>query len=236
MKTRVTLEPFQIVRARRIRRAKLYRLSLGLALGAVLFLGLGGLMGCAAPQPAPLELGGQVEPPFGFTALCLREPAECGGGTDAPRLAAMSPTAWAELAAVNAHVNALPQFADGDGDFWRAAGNAGGDCEDIVLEKRRRLIALGWPAEALLIAVVREWNGEGHAVMLVLSDAGRFVLDNKSPTIDRAGDVPYLWVKLQSPRRPYVWLAASAGGGTAPVYPPQDEPAPFLAALQEAAR
>ena len=63
MKRPVTLEPFHIVRARRIRRARLYRLALGLALGGLIFAGLGGLAGCAALFLLPETLaiiGGQT--------------------------------------------------------------------------------------------------------------------------------------------------------------------------------
>lgn len=102
-----------------------------------------------------------------------------------------------------------------------------------IVRARCASAARGWPAEALLIAVLREWNGDGHAVLLVLSDAGRFVLDNKRAAIDRAGDAPYLWVKLQSPRRPFIWLSAQ-GGGQPVAEPPLGQPAPFLVATGKA--
>jgi len=242
MKTPVFIEPFQIVRRRKIRRAKLYRLSLGLALSALLFLGLGGLMGCAETGAASVDTGQQVAAPFGYVGFCVRQPAECGGGTDAPRLASMTPSAFAELDEVNRHVNALPQTSDValyDRDEWWAYPDArGGDCEDLAMMKRKLLIERGWPAEALLLAVVREWNGDGHAVLLVLSGEGQFVLDNKSPTVDRVADAPYRWVKVQSPRRPFIWVNADPGlmrtGSVS--YPPLGEKAPFLTAVQEAAR
>lgn len=44
MKKPVFIEPFAIVRARKIRHERLFRLALGLVFGAVLFLGLGGLL------------------------------------------------------------------------------------------------------------------------------------------------------------------------------------------------
>lgn len=194
------------------------------------------LSACVSPAPAPLTIGGQVATPFAYVGFCVRQPAECGGGTDAPRLVSMTPAAFAELDEINRHVNALPQIDDvalyDRDEWWAYPGSAGGDCEDLVLEKRRLLIARGWPAEALLIAVVREWNGDGHAVLLVLTEAGRFVLDNKRDVIDRAGDAPYQWVKLQSPRRPFIWLSAQ-GGGQAVREPPLGEPPPFLAFLEQ---
>jgi predicted transglutaminase-like cysteine proteinase len=48
-----------------------------------------------------------------------------------------------------------------------------------VLLKRKMLIDAGWPREALLITVVRDKKGEGHAVLTVKTDKGEFVLDNR---------------------------------------------------------
>jgi predicted transglutaminase-like cysteine proteinase len=39
------------------------------------------------------------------------------------------------------------------------------DCEDYVLLKRRMLMQAGWPREALLVTVVRDKKGDGHAVL-----------------------------------------------------------------------
>ena len=41
------------------------------------------------------------------------------------------------------------------------------------------LIQAGWPREALLITVVRDKKGEGHAVLTVKTDKGEFILDNQ---------------------------------------------------------
>ena len=37
----------------------------------------------------------------------------------------------------------------------------------------------GWPRAALLVTVVREKNGNGHAVLTVKTDKGEFILDNQ---------------------------------------------------------
>ena len=44
--------------------------------------------------------------------------------------------------------------------------------------ERRDLIEKGWPVGALLITVVRQRNGEGHAVLTVETDRGDLVLDS----------------------------------------------------------
>ena len=58
-----------------------------------------------------------------------------------------------------------------------------GDCEDYVLLKRKMLIDAGWPREALLITVVRDRKGEGHAVLTVKTDKGELVLDNQNENV-----------------------------------------------------
>ena len=64
---------------------------------------------------------------------------------------------------------------------WSYPDDGYGDCEDYVLLKRRMLIQAGWPREALLITVVRDKKGEGHAVLTVKTDKGEFILDNQNP-------------------------------------------------------
>ncbi len=53
-----------------------------------------------------------------------------------------------------------------------------GDCEDYVLLKQKLLINKGFSPADLLITVVLQPNGEGHAVLTVRTDRGDFVLDN----------------------------------------------------------
>ena len=64
-------------------------------------------------------------------------------------------------------------------DRWNYPDDGYGDCEDYVLLKRRLLIQLGWPREALLVTVVLDNEDEGHAVLTVTTDKGDYVLDNK---------------------------------------------------------
>jgi predicted transglutaminase-like cysteine proteinase len=52
-----------------------------------------------------------------------------------------------------------------------------------VLLKRRLLMRAGWPREALLVTVVRNRNDEGHAVLMVKTDRGEFILDNQADDV-----------------------------------------------------
>ena len=63
---------------------------------------------------------------------------------------------------------------------WNYPDDGYGDCEDYVLLKRRMLMQAGWPRQALLITVVRDKQGDGHAVLTVKTDKGEFILDNQN--------------------------------------------------------
>jgi predicted transglutaminase-like cysteine proteinase len=89
-----------------------------------------------------------------------------------------------------------------------------GDCEDYVLLKQRYLQDLGFPVESLLITVVLDEAGEGHAVLMVTTDKGDFVLDNRRSEVLRWSDTHYKFLKRQSQEDPRIWLALSEAGRT----------------------
>jgi len=90
---------------------------------------------------------------------------------------------------------------------WAYPDDGYGDCEDYVLLKRRMLMELGWPREALLITVVREKNGDGHAVLTVKTDRGEFILDNQNDEIVLWSESDYRFVKRQSQSDPNLWVS-----------------------------
>lgn len=189
-----------------------------------------------------IPTGQQVVPPYGFIAFCMRNPSECEGGTDRPADIAMTPERWSQLNEVNDYVNrTIPQIEDidnyGVAEKWAYPDERGGDCEDLALLKRKMLIERGWPASNLLITVVREWNGDGHAILVVRSDKGDRVLDNKNWAIVAWKDAPYTWVKQQSPKRPYIWVnldQSSFRVASNEIIPPLNAPVPFLEAAARA--
>ena len=95
-------------------------------------------------------------------------------------------------------------------EFWAYPDKIGeGDCEDLALLKRRDLIKKGWPTGALLITVVRQRNGEGHAVLTVLTDRGDLVLDNLNPRVLVWNATDYEYVKRQSEYDSGQWVAST---------------------------
>ena len=65
----------------------------------------------------------------------------------------------------------------------------------------------GWPREALLITVVRDKNGDGHAILTVKTDKGEYILDNQTDSIMLWSDTGYRFVKRQSQSDPNVWIS-----------------------------
>ena len=107
--------------------------------------------------------------------------------------------AWKDFVRINRLVNErirpmtdLEHF--GTVEKWSYPDDGYGDCEDYVLLKRRMLMEAGWPREALLITVVRDQNGDGHAVLTVKTDRGEFVLDNQNEQV-------VLWSGVRLPLR-----------------------------------
>ncbi|MBN4051647.1 transglutaminase-like cysteine peptidase [Parvibaculum lavamentivorans] len=165
-----------------------------------------------------MPTGAETPPPFGFVGFCRRYPADCSGSAVSPASMRLTDARWRDLEQINAQVNrTVRPVEDADlynkPEWWTYPSEQGGDCEDFVLLKRRMLIERGWPADTLLISVVKERNGAGHAVLLVVTDRGEFVLDNKTRHINAWRDTPYTWVKRQSRRHPYVWVRLGSGNG-----------------------
>ncbi len=136
---------------------------------------------------------------------------------EAPRPAAperpfiLTAARWQELASVNNQVNDQVRAVTDDvlyqrSEWWSYPTNNAGDCEDYVLLKRKLLIAKGWPASSLLITVAKLWNGEGHAVLVAVTDKGEFVLDNMERDVMSWREAPYQWVSRQSQEDPKRWV------------------------------
>ena len=76
-----------------------------------------------------------------------------------------------------------------------------------MLEKRRQLMRDGVPAGSVLITVVRQPNGDGHAVLTVRTSNGDYILDNLEPRILAWSDTEYTFLKRQSERNSGTWVA-----------------------------
>ncbi len=162
-----------------------------------------------------LQGQGRVNPPIGFLEFCDRYPAECRPlGQPSQWRIRLTSQRWALLRQVNLHVNRIvkPMTDEqiyGRPEVWEYPANGMGDCEDYVLEKKRYLEALGFPAEALMIAVVLDEKGGGHAVLLVRTDRGDLALDNRRNRILPWNRTGYTYLMRQSQANPARWVALS---------------------------
>jgi predicted transglutaminase-like cysteine proteinase len=158
-----------------------------------------------------MRVFGLAQPPYGFVSFCERVPQACAQGPQEEQRFFATPARLAELDAVNRAVNhEIEPVTDieqyGVTDYWTIP-TARGDCEDYVLLKRKRLMELGWPASALLITVVRDERGEGHAVLTARTVQGDFILDNKTDEIKVWHRTRYDFVMRQSYLNPRLWMS-----------------------------
>lgn len=171
-----------------------------------------------------MRIYGTAQPPYGFVRLCESQPDLCAVRSPA-RTATESrfnatPERLSELDEVNRAVNtAIEPLTDmelyGVSEFWTLPVDKG-DCEDYALLKREVLIRRGWPSSALLLTVVRDEKGEGHAVLTARTQQGDFVLDNKVTDVRIWYRTSYDFVMRQSYLNPREWVSLDNGSGASP--------------------
>jgi predicted transglutaminase-like cysteine proteinase len=159
---------------------------------------------------AAMTPGKTAPAPRAFYPFCEKSPAECKDVGDVAAFSA-GPEQIAELVAVNNEVNAaITQVTDlehfGVSDLWTLPTDGSGDCEDIALLKRRKLIDKGWPSGRLLMSAVLDQQGEGHAVLVAVTDQGDLVLDNKRDDVRPWKRTGYFFLTRQSQTSPMKWV------------------------------
>jgi predicted transglutaminase-like cysteine proteinase len=103
----------------------------------------------------------------------------------------------AQIEAVNNMVNQTRYIEDsnnyGKSDHWATPLEffaKGGDCEDFAVAKFASLRALGFSSDQLRIAIVQDKIKRiAHAILIVYSDEGTFVLDNQDKSLRYMQDV-----------------------------------------------
>jgi predicted transglutaminase-like cysteine proteinase len=171
----------------------------------------------ATPIATAALVTGDALPPVGWVQFCGENPSDCRVEALPAAAAKLDNRAWRELVRINRNVNdAIEPTSDieqwGTLEKWSYPTTGKGDCEDYVIEKRKRLIEAGWPRQALLITVVRDRKGDGHAVLTVKTDRGDFVLDNQETRVKAWTDTGYSFVKRQSVEHPNKWVSLGGVG------------------------
>lgn len=166
-----------------------------------------------------MPIGKRTAQPVGHYEFCQRRPDECRPNAAIAKPIALTREFWALLVDINNDVNAsvVPRTDMerlGVEEYW-SYPDLYGDCEDYVLEKRRLLMEAGVPASNLLITVVRQHNGDGHAVLTVNTNMGDFILDNLEPRILAWSETDYQYLKRQSARHAGQWNGIDDGRAVA---------------------
>jgi predicted transglutaminase-like cysteine proteinase len=165
----------------------------------------------SARTPPFMRIFGPAQPPHGFVRFCEATPRECASDHRPENRFNASAERLRQLDDVNRAVNkAIAPATDleiyGVNEYWTLPRRKG-DCEDYALLKRHDLIKMGWPVSALLMTVVRDEKGEGHAVLTARTMQGDFILDNKAEDVRLWSQTPYQYVMRQSYINPRVWVA-----------------------------
>ncbi len=165
------------------------------------------------PHATYATLGDTTSVPYGWVDFCGRQPQEC----NQPVLQAVDVNltfeTWQILDKINKHVNhtivPISNFAHWGTmlDHWDYPTDGKGDCKIYALYKRKLLMQAGLPRQALLMTIVRDLNGEGHAILTVKTNKGEFTLDNLTDEIRPWGATGYHFLKRQSQENPNVWVA-----------------------------
>ena len=152
---------------------------------------------------APIAASGDARAPYAWNDLCKRTPAECRVNANEPDRVEMTPKLWKMLVTLNSRINReIEAITDEDHwgvvDRWDLPEDGKGDCEDYALLKRKRLAEAGIPRRAMLMTVVIDEENAGHAVLMIRTDRGDYILDNKRNAILPWGQTGYVYVKRES--------------------------------------
>lgn len=184
----------------------------GAAIGMAMFFAMPGQAGeVDFGNPAFAPVGGQTSVPIGASVFCKANRGDCAVNRTVVEAMPLDERRWAELVDTNNLINsAIVPVTDADyyraDEVWAYPTDGYGDCEDYALAKRRALIALGWHPSTLLMTVVREQDGDGHAVLMVRTDRGDLVLDNQDGRVLLWNQTPYQYLKRQSQADASRWI------------------------------
>ena len=178
----------------------------------VVLLFFSATIAAAGAQDLYIPLGAPTQtPPIGWVQFCDTYKGVCDTKPLPPLDVVLNDEAWKALKEVNNRVNhTIKPMTDMDHygmiQWWRYPDDGTGACHSYALLKRRLLIQAGWPRQALLMTIVHESDGEGHAVLTVETDRGEFILDNLTDDILLWSKTPYRYYKRQSQGDPNIWV------------------------------
>ena len=167
-----------------------------------------------------MRVYGPSQPPYGFVRFCESHPVDCAPQRIEDVRFQPTPERLSELDEVNRWANhiiapATDQEIYNVSEYWTYPVDRG-DCEDYALLKQKILLERGWPKSSLLLTVVRDEKGEGHAVLTARTAQGDFVLDNKVDDVRLWNASGYYFIMRQSYLDPRVWVSLDANDRSVP--------------------
>jgi predicted transglutaminase-like cysteine proteinase len=187
------------------------RLVGAMTLVLALYIPFHGETEAAGANVGYIAVGRETLVPYGWVEFCQRYAGEC----DSKALPALdvkySPETMKAARRINHWVNThIKPMSDKDHwgviDRWDYPTDGYGDCEDYALLKRRLLIEEGFPRQGLLMTVVKDEQGEGHAILTLKTDNGEYILDNLDNEVRPWSRTHYKFVKRQSQTDEEVWV------------------------------
>lgn len=139
-----------------------------------------------------------------YDSFCARHPKACDLSGEA--LVEFTPDVLHLLEAINTEVNRATDCRTSDKDLfdleehWAFPSGGAGDCEDIALFKRERLVELGLPRGALTIAIVHHRRSMlSHAILLAETSAGTYLLNTFTDDVVMWHEAPYNFEARERP-------------------------------------
>jgi predicted transglutaminase-like cysteine proteinase len=164
----------------------------------------------ALPPALSLDIArqGDSRPPIGWVQFCANKAyaAECQVDPTEPDKVELTTKLWRTVTALNTRINReIEPITDMDHwgivERWDMAEDGKGDCEEYVNIKRKRLVEAGIPRRALRIVVVLDEENAGHAVLMLRTDRGDYILDNKRNAVLPWHQTGYVYIKRESQDR-----------------------------------
>jgi predicted transglutaminase-like cysteine proteinase len=146
--------------------------------------------------------------PKGAMAICRKYSWACASRGQG----ALSPASELELVKkINSQINeATHEISDRRQyklpDYWALPTEAGGDCEDFALLKKRELVRLGVDPRRLLLATVLDQRRIPHAVLVYRTPNGDLLLDNQRDQLVKWAQSRYIFLRMQNPDKPTEWV------------------------------
>jgi predicted transglutaminase-like cysteine proteinase len=169
------------------------------------------LLAIVAATPAlawtQMPTGAPAIPPAGFLGFCAKHLPECLTRSQEPTTVELTDERARALEAVQTAINASIAPRLDPAHLWDYSTDGTGDCNKYALTKRRELLAQGFPRGAVLLATATTERGEGHLVVVVRTDRGDLVLDNRVQHVVDWSVLPYHWVSVQSQQSPVRWVS-----------------------------